>query len=128
MAQAFAHTYLSALSTSKSQGTFQVVSQLLTPVVTSQVMWLKVFWLNGCAATRPTLPTALTSDTNFRNLGAALMPPGLVTRTVVAMSLMAIGLSLVSPSPRSESVSDDFPFLDQVLFKIRAMADGAPSP
>jgi hypothetical protein len=79
-------------------------------------------------ATRPTLPAALTSDTNFGNLGAALMPSSLVTRTVVAMSLMAIGLSLVSPSPRSESVSDDFPFLDQVLFKIRAMADRAPSP
>jgi hypothetical protein len=56
------------------------------------------------------------------------MPSSLVMRTVAAMSLMAIGLSLVSPSPRSENVSDGFPFLDQRLFKIRAMEVDAPSP
>ena len=39
------------------------------------------------------------------------------------MSLMAISLSLVSRFPRLENVSDDFPFLDQLMFKIRAMED-----
>jgi hypothetical protein len=113
--------------------TFQVIFRLLTPVLTSQVTRLQATRFEGDVVERmrgdaPALSRGADVRHKFREPRRALMPSSLVMRTVAAMSLMAIGLSLVSPSPRSENVSDGFPFLDQRLFKIRAMEGDAPSP
>jgi hypothetical protein len=66
-----------------------------------------------CVAKRAPPSVALTSDTNFGSLGVAVMPSSSVGGKLAAISLMAIGLSQVSPLQGRKNVSDDFSFLDQ---------------